>query len=158
RHLPPRRPDRRRQHRAPAPARTLPGPGRPAPHARTAFDYTRGRGPLLRGATAGLPAKGLALALDPTCLTDRSQGGALPAAWVVQTADHAGRWNAHGTDLVGRVRQALGDGGDVLVLTDRGLESRALVRAIVALGWHPLMRGKAAGHFRPTGWHPGYAL
>jgi hypothetical protein len=45
----------------------------------------------------------------------------------------------------------LGGGWDVAVLTDRGLESAALFRAIRRLGWHPLMRVKAAGTFRPAG-------
>jgi hypothetical protein len=41
----------------------------------------------------------------------------------------------------------------VLVLTDRGLESADLFRMITARGWHPLMRAKGAGSFRPDGWH-----
>jgi hypothetical protein len=40
----------------------------------------------------------------------------------------------------------------VVVLSDRGLESPRLFGAIVAVGWHPLMRVKAAGKFRPSGW------
>jgi hypothetical protein len=46
----------------------------------------------------------------------------------------------------------------VVVLSDRGLESPALFGAIVALGWHPLMRVKKAGKFRPTGWGQFYPL
>ena len=38
------------------------------------------------------------------------------------------------------------------VLTDRGLESADLFRAIVARGFHPLMRATSAGTFRPAGW------
>jgi hypothetical protein len=41
------------------------------------------------------------------------------------------------------------------VLTDRGLESPELFRAIVRLGWHPLMRAKRCGKFRPANWHKG---
>src|SRR6516165_4602373 len=42
----------------------------------------------------------------------------------------------------------------VTVLSDRGLESAGLFVGITALGWHPLMRVKQAGQFRPDGWHP----
>ncbi len=54
--------------------------------------------------------------------------------------------------LLTRVRDALGAGWQVVVLTDRGLESPALFRAIVGLGMHPLMRIKGGGTFRPAGW------
>lgn len=46
----------------------------------------------------------------------------------------------------------------MLVLSDRGLESAELFRAIPAWGWHPLMRVKASGSFRPDGWHAFYPL
>ena len=36
--------------------------------------------------------------------------------------------------------------------------SADLFRAIVGLGWHPLMRVKGGGKFRPDGWHKGYPL
>jgi hypothetical protein len=39
----------------------------------------------------------------------------------------------------------------VLVLTDRGLYSPRLFHAIVRVGWHPLMRIRAQGYYRPTG-------
>jgi hypothetical protein len=39
----------------------------------------------------------------------------------------------------------------VLVLTDRGLYSPQLFRAIVRVGWHPLMRIRAQCYYRPTG-------
>jgi Transposase DDE domain len=135
--------------------------------ARSAFDHAVCFGPLLRWAAAGQPGKRLALALDPTCLTDRFRvlcaavryrGGGLPVAWAVQQAGQQGSWNDVWADLLGRLREALGDGWSVLVLTDRGLESAALFRAVTALGWHPLMRAKAAGHFRPGGWHHGHRM
>ena len=44
------------------------------------------------------------------------------------------------------------------MLTDRGLESPELFREIVRLGWHPLMRVKSCGHFRPTAWRRGHAM
>lgn len=135
--------------------------------ARTQFDHTLCFAPLVRWAASGQPDRRLALALDPTYLTDRFRvlcvtvlyrGLGLPVAWVVQSADQKGSWNARWSDLLGQVRAALGDGWRVLVLTDRGLESPALFRAITALGWHPLMRVKAGGTFQPDGWHRGHAL
>jgi hypothetical protein len=135
--------------------------------ARSTFDYTLCFGPLLRWAASGQPTPRLVLALDPTCHLDRFrvlcasvlyQGCAVPVAWVVQTAKQKGSWNDIWKDLLGRLHTALGAGWDVLVLTDRGLESAELFRAIVTLGWHPLMRVKKGGTFQPDGWHKGYAL
>jgi Transposase DDE domain len=144
----------------------LPGPAQRG-CARATFDHAACFGPLLRWAAAGHPDRRLLLALDPTCLTDRFrvlcaavlyQGCALPVAWAVQAAGQRGSWNAVWADLLGRLRAALGDGWQVLVLTDRGLESPELFRAVAALGWHPLMRAKAHGKFRPAGWRRGHAL
>ena len=135
--------------------------------ARSEFDPTLCFGPLVRWAAAGHRDKRLVLALDPTCLTDRFRvlcaavlyrGTGLPVAWAVQTADEKGSWNAIWVDLLGKLKTALGDGWTVLVLTDRGLESPELFRAITALGWHPLMRVKAARKFRPEGWHQGHPM
>src|SRR5262245_11157410 len=135
--------------------------------ARSEFDHTLCFGPLVRWAAAGHPHKRLVLALDPTCLTDRFRvlcaavlykGCGLPVAWAVQSAGQKGSWNDVGKGLLGRLKAALGEGWTVLVLTDRGLESAELFRAICALGWHPLMRAKAGGRFRPAGWHKGYGM
>jgi hypothetical protein len=133
--------------------------------ARSELDYTLCFAPLLRWTLGS--QKRLALALDPTCLSDRFrvlcvsvlyQGGAIPVAWAVQRASDKGSWNAIWKELLEHLRAAVADDVEVLVLTDRGLESPALFRTIVALGWHPLMRVKAAGKFRPHGWHRGYAM
>jgi hypothetical protein len=112
--------------------------------------------------TAGWAEKRLALALDVTNLADRFpvltcavvyRGCGIPVAWAVRPAGPKDRWNPHWSRLLGRVAAALGEGWTVLVLTDRGLESADLFRAIAARGWHPLMRVQAAGTFRPAGWH-----
>ena len=135
--------------------------------ARSEFDPTLCFGPLLRWAAADHPAKRLVLALDPTCLADRYRvlcaavlyrGIGLPVAWAAQAAPDKGSWNAIWIDLLGRLKAELGEGWTVFVLTDRGLESPELFGAITALGWHPLMRVKAAGKFRPAGWHKGYPM
>ena len=135
--------------------------------ARSEFDHTHCFAPLVRWAAANHPTKQLVLALDPTQLTDRFRilcvavlyrGCGLPVAWAVTAADQNGSWNAIWFDLLGKLRVALGDGWTVLVLTDRGLESAALFREIVRLGWHPMMRVKAGGKFQPTGWRSGHGM
>ncbi len=131
------------------------------------FDHSACFGPLLRWATAGFSDRRLVLAIDPTNLGNRFtiltvsvvfRSCAVPVAWQVQRGTEKGRWNDHWKRLLGLLRQALGDGGRVLVRSDRGLESKDLFAAITALGWHPLMRVKKGGHFRPDGWHKGWPL
>jgi Transposase DDE domain len=131
------------------------------------FDYTRCFGPLLRWATAGFTDRRLALAIDPTNLGERFtiltvsvvfRSCAVPVAWQVQRGDAKGSWNDHWQRLLGLLQQALGDGWQVLVLSDRGLQSKDLFEAITGQGWHPLMRVKKGGHFRPDGWNKGMAL
>jgi hypothetical protein len=131
------------------------------------FDVTACFGPLLRWATAGFKDRRLALAVDPTNLGDRFtvltvsvvfRSCAVPVAWQALRADQKGSWNGHWERLLGVLRDALGGGWQVLVLSDRGLESKALFEAVVGLGWHPLMRAKKAGHFRPQGWRKGWAM
>src|SRR5258708_7885290 len=128
--------------------------------ARSTFDAALCFGPLLRWAAGDHPNKRLVLALDPTNLTDRFRvlcaavlykGCSLPVAWAVQAAGQKGSWNDVWKDLLGKLAAELGAGWTVLVLTDRGLASPELFRAITALGWHPLMRVNAGGHFRPAG-------
>jgi len=135
--------------------------------ARSEFDHAACFGPLARWAASGHCNRRLVIALDPMNLTDRFRvlcaavlyrGCGLPVAWAVQTADETGSWNDIWRDLLGRLHAALGEGWTVMVLTDRGLESAELFRAIVDLGWHPLMRAKAGGKFRPAGWHRGHYM
>lgn len=131
------------------------------------FDYTACFAPLLRWATAGFTDRRLALAIDPTNLGSRFTiltvsvvfcGCAVPVAWQVQRGDQKGSWNAHWKHLLGLLHEALGAGWQVLVLSDRGLESKELFEAIAELGWHPLMRVKQGGHFRPDGWTKGWPM
>lgn len=131
------------------------------------FDYTACFGPLLRWATAGFSDRRLVIALDPTHIGDRFtiltacvvfRSCAVPVAWDVRRADQKGSWNEQWERLLGLLHAALGGGWEVLVLTDRGLESPDLFRAITGLGWHPLMRAKKGGKFRPDGWVRNWAL
>ena len=129
---------------------------------RTTFDPHACCGPLVRWITGGWTDRRVALALDASNLGDRFtvlaaavvyRGVGIPVAWRIVPANTPGEsWNAIWVELVGRVRAALTDDWRVFVLTDRGLESATLFRALVTAGCHPLMRAKAAGLFRPAGW------
>jgi hypothetical protein len=143
------------------PADHKPGAG------RTALDPGGCCGPLVRWLTGTWADKRVAVALDVTNLGDRFhvltaavvyRGCGIPVAWAVLAAGAKDPWNPHWVRLLDRVAAALGGGWTVLVLTDRGLESAELFRAITARGWHPLMRVKAAGSFRPAGWHAFHPL
>lgn len=131
-------------------------------HRRRGFDHAACFAPLLRWAAGDAPR--LALAPDPTDLAGRLRvpavcllygSCAIPLAWAVRPINAPGSWDDAWAELLDALRAALGEGREVLVLTDRGLESPELFRAIVARGRHPLMRAKAAGHFRPAGWRRG---
>lgn len=128
---------------------------------RTELDPATCCGPLVRWLTGGWVDKRVAVALDATSLGDRLtilgvavvyRGCAVPVAWAVLPANTPGAWHPHWVALLGRVRAALGDGWQVVVLTDRGLGSPELFRVIVGGGMHPLMRIKGAAKFRPDGW------
>ena len=147
--------------------RQLYRPHRDAAGNDCSFDYTLCFAPLLRWATAGFTDRRLALAIDPTNLRSRFTiltvrvvfcGCAVPVAWQVRRGDQKGSWNAHWKHLLGLLHEALGEGWQVLVLSDRGLESKELFEALTDLGWHPLMRVKQGGHFRPDGWAKGWPM
>jgi hypothetical protein len=141
--------------------------GKKAGRGRTQLNPATCCGPLARWVTAGWADKRVALALDATTLGEPFtvlacaivyRGCAIPVAWSVLAANEPGAWHPHWCALLGRVRDALGAGWTVVVLTDRGLESPELFREITRLGFHPLMRVKTAGKFRPQGWHKFYPL
>ena len=134
---------------------------------RLAFDPAACFAPLLAWVTAGWPVRRVALAIDATALGDRLtvlavsvvyRGCGVPVAWAVLRGNEPGAWMPHWKRLLGALRDRLGPPWQVLVLSDRGLESAELFRAIVGLGWHPLMRAKAGGCFRPSGWRRWYRL
>ena len=140
---------------------------RKAGRGRTELDPAVCCGPLVRWITHGWTDKRVALALDATNLGDRFhvlacavvyRGCSIPVAWAVLPAGVKDAWNPHWVRLLDRVSAALGEGWTVLVLTDRGLESADLFRAITGHGFHPLMRVKATGSFRPDGWHTFHPL
>jgi hypothetical protein len=140
---------------------------RKAGRGRTELDPAVCCAPLVRWVTAGWAARRVALALDVTNCGDRFhvlacaiayRGCAVPVAWAVLPGGRKGAWHPHWCALLDRVAAALGPGWEAVVLTDRGLESARLFRAIAARGLHPLMRVKAGGTFQPAGWSRPYRL
>lgn len=134
---------------------------------RLAFEPTACFGPLLAWVTSGWAERRLALAIDATSLGDRLtvlavsvvyRGCGVPVAWAVLPGNEPGAWTPHWVGLLAGLRERLDPSWTVLVLSDRGIESADLFRAIVGLGWHPLMRVKAGGCFRPAGWRRWYRL
>ena len=123
--------------------------------------------PLLRWVLSFWSCRRLALALDVTNLGERFHvlcvsvlygGMGIPVAWKILPGNQKGEWHAQWCALLRHVQPALGPDWLVAVLTDRGLESARLFGEIVACGWHPLMRAKGGGKFRPQGWVRWYPL
>lgn len=134
---------------------------------RTEIDPAACFGPLLDWIRASWTQPCLALALDPTYLGDRFivlavavvyRGCAIPVAWVVREAHQPGSWLPCWRGLLTGLAPRLPKDWTVTVLADRGLESAELFTAITDLGWHPLLRVKQAGQFRPAGWQDFWPL
>ena len=101
-----------------------------------------------------------ALALDATTLGSRLtvvalsvvyRGCAIPVAWTVLAATATHAWRRAWLRLLRQGRRAIPRAWTVLVLADRGLDARWLLRRITRLGWHPFWRINTGGTFRPTG-------
>jgi hypothetical protein len=146
-----------------APAKTGTKQGR---HRRD-FQVSDCFAPLLAWILSCWTCKRLVLALDPTNLGNRFhvlcvsvvyRGLGIPVAWKILLGNQKDAWNPHWRDLLQRLHAALGPEWEVLVLSDRGLESPTLYQQILAVGAHPLMRVKAGGKFRPEGWHHFYCF
>jgi Transposase DDE domain len=127
---------------------------------RAALDVTTCFAPLLAWTLKGWPSKRLALALDATslgdCFTVLSigivyRGSALPVAWKILPANVAHPWKPEWLALLGVFSKLMPPDWTVVVMTDRGLYARWLFRAIVGLGWHPLMRITKCGKFSKQG-------
>lgn len=91
----------------------------------------------------------LVLALDATTVRDRVtilcaslliDGCAIPIAWRCIRGNEKDSWNRHWLQLLWLISRAIPQEYEVIVLTDRGLWSPKLFRAIEHHGWHPLMR------------------
>lgn len=127
---------------------------------RQELDVTTCFAPLLAWVLKGWPSTRLALALDATSLGDLFtvlsisvvyRGSALPVAWKVLPANVAHAWKPEWLALLETFSELVPPGWTVVVMTDRGLYARWLFRAIVVLGWHPLMRITGCGKFRAQG-------
>jgi len=117
--------------------------------------------PLLRWILSLWSGRYLPLAIDVTNLGDRFHvlavsvvvcGVGIPVAWKVLRGGEKEPWGPQWEKLLTHLKAGVPAGWTVLVLSDRGLESPDLFRFIVGLGWHPLMRVKKGGKFRPEGW------
>jgi hypothetical protein len=138
---------------------TLPGAERVAPCAPT-LEVEGCFVGLLRWVLAWWSGETLPLAIDATSLGQRwvvlsisvlYRGCAIPVGWHVKPGPGRGPWIAPLQDLVERLAPAVPPTMTVLVLTDRGLWSPRLWRAIRACGWHPLMRVRPNATFAPLG-------
>lgn len=129
---------------------------------RRELDVTTCFGPLLGWILDwwGSEERRLACALDATnlgqrftvlCLSVVYRGCAIPVAWVVLSATKQGKWLPHLKRLLKLLRDVVPAEWSVIVLTDRGLYSKALYRAIQRNNWHPVMRINGEGNFRPVG-------
>jgi hypothetical protein len=134
---------------------------------RCDFDVSHCFRPLLRWVLSFWSCRRLALALDVTNLGDRFHvlcvsvlygGIGIPVAWKILPANQKQSWHDAWCVLLNCLQPAIAADWTVVVLSDRGLESARLFREVVAVGWHPLMRAKAGGKFRPLGWVRWYGL
>jgi hypothetical protein len=123
--------------------------------------------PLLRWVLSFWSCQRLALALDVTNLGERFHvlcisvlygGIGIPVAWKILPGNKKESWHDHWCLLLRALKPALDSDWTVVVLTDRGLESARLFQEVIAVGWHPLMRAKGGGKFRPLGWVRWYSF
>src|SRR3954447_15560874 len=127
---------------------------------RQDLDVTTCFAPLLRWLVRDWPQPRLALALDASTLDDRFvllavsvlyRSCAFPVAWRILPATAEGNWKPHWLDLLEALRGVVPADWLVVALSDRGLWAKWLFQKIQSLGWHPLMRIRSGGHFRPEG-------
>jgi DDE family transposase len=127
---------------------------------RRALDVTTCFAPLLAWILKTWPCPRVALALDATSLSDRLtvlslslvyRGTAIPVAWKVLQGNTPHAWKPEWLKLLQWFADQVDPTWTVIVMTDRGLYARWLFQAIVARGWHPMMRVTRLGKFLPEG-------
>lgn len=79
------------------------------------------------------------------CISVLYGGCAIPVAWRILPGNTKGEWHPLWVELLNQLTPAVQGGWQVFVLTDRGLYSKRLFRAIKQRGWHPMMRIRAQG-------------
>lgn len=115
---------------------------------------------LLRWILEDWPSHQLVLALDPTNFEDRFtvlaisvlyRSCAVPVMWTVLPGNEPGAWEPHWERMLKELATLVPPGYQVLVLTDRGMYSPRLFGCLVSLDWHPFLRIRAQGFWRPIG-------
>jgi hypothetical protein len=98
-----------------------------------------------------LDASTLADRFDVLSISVLTRGGAIRVAWTMLVSHQQGAWRSHWERMLQLLREAVPAEWQVLVMADRGLYAAWLFEAIVANGWHPLLRVNGSMRFRPTG-------
>lgn len=127
-------------------------------HNRRDFDVTDCFPFLLRWVLSLWQGKYLPLAIDVTnlgsrfhvlCVSILIRGTAIPVAWKILPGSEPESWNTHWKKLLKSIKNEVPKDWTVLILSDRGLQSPELFSAIKKMGWHPLMRIRQDGKFKP---------
>jgi hypothetical protein len=127
---------------------------------RRDFDPHAASADLLRWILHDWPNRQLVLALDPTNFGDRFtvlnisvlyRGCAVPVIWTVIEGGKTEAWEPHWEHMLQILAGSVPAGWQVLVLTDRGMYSPSLFRCLLRLHWHPFLRIRAQGFYRPLG-------
>ena len=114
--------------------------------------------PLMRWVLSLWKSGDLALATDPTTLSDRlcavvasvvCRGCAIPVAWVVLPGNKPGKWIDPTVEQLDRLSVAIPTHMRVIAMTDRGLRSPKLWENITQRKWRPYMRQSINTTFRP---------
>ena len=130
---------------------------RPSPNQ---IDVRAGFDPLMRWVLSLWESNDLALAIDPTTLSDKLtavvvsvvyRGCAIPVAWAIMRGNKPGEWIAPAVELLESLSSAIPPRMRVIVMADRGLRSPRLWKKLRSLGWHPYMRQSINTVFRPDG-------
>jgi hypothetical protein len=104
--------------------------------------------------------KWLLLAIDTTNIGENFtvlslnvlyEGCGIPVAWKIVKEREAGSWQPHWLHLFELLQEVVPEDIQVIVLADRGLYADWLFEAICELNWHPLLRLKKTGTYRPKG-------
>jgi hypothetical protein len=115
---------------------------------------------LLAWVLADWPTRQVVLALDPTNFGDRFtvlnvsvlyRGCAIPVMWTVLEGGQPEAWEPHWERMLKALARSVPAGWQVLVLTDRGMYSPSLFHCLLRLHWHPFLRIRAQGCYRPIG-------
>ena len=149
----------RRRPPAPPPSGCATAPTAPGPSPNQ-IDVLACFAPLTGRVLSLWKSDGLALAIDPTTLSDKLavvvagavyRGCAIPVAWVVMPGNKPGGWIDPAVELLGLLSVAIPSRMNLIVMADRGLRSPKLWKAIRSLGWHPRMRQTLSAVFCPDG-------